>query len=102
MDRIKSIPASFFFLAAAIVLYALFGSPTPDDPGAVEAAIGVLLILAVIWGGAFLFIGVAVRHVDPLTYVWLRLTIAAGAMWLFLKWKGEGLGLPREPKLAKV
>ena len=57
---------------------------------------GILLILAVIWGGAFLFIGVAVRHVDPLTYVWLRLTIAAGAMWLFLKWKGQSLGLPRE------
>lgn len=56
----------------------------------------VLLILAVIWGGAFLFIGIAVRHVDPLTYVWLRLTIAAGAMWLFLKWKGQKLGLPRE------
>lgn len=57
---------------------------------------GVLLFLALIWGGAFLFIGVAVRHVEPLTYVWLRLTIAAAAMWLFLKWKGEGLGLPRE------
>jgi drug/metabolite transporter (DMT)-like permease len=57
---------------------------------------GVLLLLAVIWGGAFLFIGVAVRHVDPLTYVWLRLTLAAGAMWLFLKWKGQKLGLPRE------
>ncbi len=57
---------------------------------------GILLFLAVIWGGAFLFIGVAVRHVDPLTYVWLRLTIAAGAMWLFLKWKRQSLGLPRE------
>ena len=57
---------------------------------------GVLLLLAVIWGGAFLFIGVAVRHVDPLTYVWLRLSLAAGAMWLFLKWKGQKLGLPRE------
>lgn len=55
-----------------------------------------LLILAVIWGGAFLFIGVAVRHVDPLTYVWLRLTIAAGAMFLFLKYRGEGLNLPRQ------
>jgi drug/metabolite transporter (DMT)-like permease len=57
---------------------------------------GVLLLLAVIWGGAFLFIGIAVRHVDPLTYVWLRLSIAAFAMWLFLKWKGQQLGLPRE------
>ena len=56
----------------------------------------ILLILAVIWGGAFMFIGVAVRHVDPLTYVWLRLTIAAGAMYLFLKLKGQRLDLPRE------
>ena len=56
----------------------------------------ILLLLAIIWGGAFLFIGVAVRHVEPLTYVWLRLTIAAGAMWLFLKLSGGRLGLPRE------
>ena len=55
----------------------------------------ILGTLAVIWGGAFFFIGVAVRHVPPLTYVWLRLTIAAVAMWLFLKFKGQGLGLPR-------
>ena len=56
----------------------------------------ILLVLAVIWGGAFLFIGVAVRHVDPLTYVWLRLTLAAGAMLMFLKLRGGKLGLPRE------
>ena len=56
----------------------------------------ILGILALIWGGAFVFIGVAVRHVHPLTYVWLRLTIAAAAMWLFLKVKGEPLGLPRQ------
>jgi len=52
-------------------------------------------ILALIWGGAFFFIGVAVRHVPPLTYVWLRLSIAAAAMWLFLRWKGQALALPR-------
>ena len=56
----------------------------------------ILITLALIWGGAFVFIGVAVRHVDPLTYVWLRLTIAAAAMWAFLKLKGQPLGLPRE------
>ena len=56
---------------------------------------GIMLILAVIWGGAFMFIGVAVRHVDPLTYVWLRLTIAAGGMFLFLRIMGERLNLPR-------
>ena len=56
----------------------------------------ILGILALIWGGAFVFIGVAVRHVDPLTYVWLRLTIAAAAMWIFLKVSGQSLGLPRK------
>jgi drug/metabolite transporter (DMT)-like permease len=56
----------------------------------------ILLTLALIWGGAFLFIGVAVRHVHPLTYVWLRLTIAAAAMWIFLKVRGHPLGLPRQ------
>jgi drug/metabolite transporter (DMT)-like permease len=55
-----------------------------------------LLVLALIWGGAFMFIGVAVRHVHPLTYVWMRLSIAAVAMLLFLKIKGQPLGLPRQ------
>src|SRR5690242_4131479 len=54
-----------------------------------------LLLLAAIWGGAFFFIGVAVRHVPPLTYVWLRLTIAAAGMGVFLKLRGERIGLPR-------
>jgi drug/metabolite transporter (DMT)-like permease len=55
----------------------------------------ILGTLAIIWGGAFFFIGVAVRHVPPLTYVWLRLTIAAIAMWSYLPLKGEKLGVPR-------
>jgi len=56
----------------------------------------ILATLAVIWGGAFFFIGVAVRHVPPLTYVWLRLTIAAVAMWGYLCFKREKLGLPKQ------
>ena len=55
----------------------------------------ILGTLALIWGGAFFFIGVAVRHVPPLTYVWLRVTIAAVALWLFLKFKRQPLDLPR-------
>lgn len=55
----------------------------------------ILGFLALIWGGAFFFIGVAVRHVQPLTYVWLRLAIAAAAMWAYVHFKGEKLGLPR-------
>ena len=56
----------------------------------------VLVALALIWGSAFFFIGVAVRHVQPLTYVCLRLTIAAAGMWLYVKVKGGDIGLPRE------
>ena len=55
-----------------------------------------LILLALIWGAAFTFIGVAVHEVAPLTYVWLRLTLAAAALWLFLWWRGESAGLPRQ------
>jgi drug/metabolite transporter (DMT)-like permease len=54
-----------------------------------------LVALALIWGAAFMFISVAVREVAPLTYVWLRLTLATAAMWLYLWWRGEAAGLPR-------
>jgi drug/metabolite transporter (DMT)-like permease len=54
-----------------------------------------MLALAVIWGGAFLCISVAVQSVPPLTYVWVRLTIAAAGLWLFLAWRGQTAGLPR-------
>lgn len=56
----------------------------------------ILLVLALIWGGAFFFIGVAVRHVQPLTYVWLRLTIGAAGLWAYLLFKGERISLPRQ------
>lgn len=56
----------------------------------------ILGALALIWGAAFFFISVAVQSVPPLTYVWLRLSIAAAGLWLFLRWKGDSLGLPRQ------
>ena len=56
----------------------------------------IMGILAMIWGGAFFFIGVAVRHVPPLTYVWLRLTIAAAGMWAFVLFKRQRLALPKQ------
>lgn len=56
----------------------------------------ILLVLALIWGGAFFFIGVAVRHVPPLTYVFLRLAIGAAGLWTYLLVRGERMSLPRE------
>lgn len=55
----------------------------------------ILLVLAVIWGGAFFFISVAVDEVTPITYVWLRLSFASAALWLYVWWRGGGIGLPR-------
>src|SRR4029079_5508942 len=54
----------------------------------------ILGTLAVIWGGAFFFINVAVHHAPPLTYVCLRVSVAPAAMWLFLRFKRQPLGLP--------
>ena len=54
----------------------------------------ILLALAVIWGGAFFFIAVVVREVPPITYVWLRISLAALALWLYVWWRGDGLRLP--------
>jgi len=56
----------------------------------------ILLVLALIWGGAFFFIGVAVRHVPPLTYVFLRLSIGAAGLWTYLFVRGERMSLPRQ------
>ncbi len=82
------------------------GRDAPLPPGGYRAPMinsvmnrgewGILLALALIWGAAFMFIGVAVSHVDPLTYVWLRLSIAAGGMLVFMKLSGNRLGLPRQ------
>ena len=54
-----------------------------------------LIGLAVIWGSAFFCISVAVQSVPPLTYVWLRVTIAAGALWAYLIWRRQPAGLTR-------
>jgi drug/metabolite transporter (DMT)-like permease len=56
----------------------------------------VLLFLALLWGGAFFFIGVAVRHVPPLTYVWLRVTIGAAGLWAYLIATRQRMHLPRQ------
>src|SRR4029453_17367126 len=54
-----------------------------------------LVGLAVIWGRAFFCIHGAGHAGPPLTYVWLRVTIAAAALWGYLIWRKEPAGLPR-------
>lgn len=66
------------------------GYPPPMiDRTMTAAQWGHLTLLAAIWGGAFFFIDVAVAEVAPLTFVWLRLMIAAAALWLYLWVRGQ-------------
>lgn len=54
----------------------------------------ILIALGLIWGSAFLFIKIAVAAFNPLTYVWLRLMSAAGALVVILRLSGRSLRLP--------
>src|SRR5687768_1044934 len=57
----------------------------------------MLVALSVLWGGSFLFVGVAVREVPPLTLVFLRVTLAAIALQVTLV--AFGIRLPREARV---
>ena len=60
----------------------------------------ILLILSVLWGGSFLFIEIAIETVPPLTFVLIRVAIAAAALWLFLLARGQRLPVPPGAILA--
>jgi drug/metabolite transporter (DMT)-like permease len=48
----------------------------------------VLLVLSVLWGGAFFFISVALRAFQPLTLIVLRVGLASALLWLVLRVRG--------------
>ncbi|WP_163785495.1 EamA family transporter, partial [Proteus mirabilis] len=56
----------------------------------------LLLTLSVLWGGSFFFVKVALADLPPLTVVLARVTIAATALFLFVK--ASGLAWPRGAK----
>jgi drug/metabolite transporter (DMT)-like permease len=73
--------------------------PEPQNPNAIRKTMtaadwGVLSTLSLVWGGSFLFNGVAVRELPFLTIVTLRVAIAALALHVVLR--VMGLRLPRE------
>ena len=53
----------------------------------------ILLVLSFIWGGSFYFIEIAVTELTPLVLVFLRVSIAAVALWIFILIKG--LAVPK-------
>jgi drug/metabolite transporter (DMT)-like permease len=60
--------------------------------GATEWA--ALLALSVLWGGSFLFVGLAVRELPPLTIVVARVALAALALHMALR--AAGGAIPRD------
>jgi drug/metabolite transporter (DMT)-like permease len=56
----------------------------------------LLAVLSLIWGGSFLFIGVAVRELPPLTIVAIRVLTASLALLLVLKIMGVDLPRSRQ------
>ncbi|WP_419904607.1 EamA family transporter [Kiloniella sp.] len=41
----------------------------------------MLIVLSILWGGSFFFVGVAVSELPPLTIVTLRVGLAAITLW---------------------
>ena len=57
----------------------------------------MLLILSVLWGGSYFFIGVAVKELPPLTIMMLRVGCAALTLHLVIRVMGQWM--PRDPKV---
>ena len=57
----------------------------------------LLLILSVLWGGSFFFIGVAVKELPPLTIMMLRVGLAALTLHVVLRTMGQWM--PRDPRI---
>ena len=51
----------------------------------------LLVVLALLWGGSFFFVGVAVKALPPFTLVALRVGTAAAALHLLLRSRGQRL-----------
>jgi drug/metabolite transporter (DMT)-like permease len=72
------------------------------NDSAIKTAMGprewaMLLALSVLWGGSFLFVGVAVKELPPLTLVTLRVSLAAVTLLAVLRL--GGIALRREPRI---
>jgi len=53
----------------------------------------LLLVLSVLWGGAFFFSKIALAEIPPFTLVFSRVLLAAGTLYVILRMSGQKLGL---------
>ncbi|SDY12887.1 hypothetical protein SAMN05444340_103349 [Citreimonas salinaria] len=70
--------------------------PGPDALSMRAFEWAMLLVLSVLWGGSFFFVGVAVRDLPTLTIVVLRVGLAALVLWGIVAVLGRAL--PRDPR----
>lgn len=61
---------------------------------------GLLLLLALAWGGSFFFMAVAVKALPPLVIVLGRVALASALLWTVVALSGQGLPLHRPVLLA--
>ena len=57
----------------------------------------LILVLAILWGGSFFFIGVTVKKITPLTIVLCRVAIAATILLIVVHALGERM--PKQPSI---
>jgi drug/metabolite transporter (DMT)-like permease len=57
----------------------------------------LLLLLSVLWGGSFFFVGVASHALPPLTIVACRVAVAAAVLWIVIAVRGEPV--PKRPEV---
>ena len=60
----------------------------------------MLIILSILWGGSFFFIELAVTELPPFTIVWVRVMLAALALWIFVI--TSGLTIPVTGKVWRA
>ncbi len=60
----------------------------------------MLIILSILWGGSFFFVGVAVKALPPLTIVSLRVTLASITLLAVVHFSGLRLPMRREVWIA--
>ena len=58
---------------------------------------GMIVILSIIWGGSFFFVGVAVKEMTPLTIVMCRVSLAALVLLAYVRLSGARM--PTDPRL---
>jgi len=49
---------------------------------------GLMLLLSLLWGGSFFFVGIIVKSLPPLTIVAIRVSLAALALWVTGRFTG--------------